>query len=179
MQANLKNARTDAGMTQGDIASGVGVTIQAVYLWEQGRSTVARKHWKKLAALLKITADELERVLVQTLLDACIATADPRPLTNAKTSRQYRQELLADALLRFHAVHPSAPTSPPTAPVQDETAELRREVQILQLQNRILELEKENAELRREVERLRRPAPSTLSELTATPRHNPEPEVKK
>lgn len=172
MQANLKNARTDAGMTQGDIASGVGVTIQAVYLWEQGRSTVARKHWKKLASLLKITADELERVLVQTLLDACIATADPRPLTNAKTSRQYRQELLADALLRFHAVHPAAP-------VQDETAELRREVQILQLQNRILELEKENAELRREVERLRRPAPSTLSELTATPRHNPEPEVKK
>lgn len=177
MQANLKNARTDAGMTQGDIASGVGVTIQAVYLWEQGRSTVARKHWKKLASLLKITADELERVLVQTLLDACIATADPRPLTNAKTSRQYRQELIADALLRFHAVHPAAPTTP--APVQDETAELRREVQILQLQNRILELEKENAELRREVERLRRPAPSTLSELTATPRHNHEPEVKK
>lgn len=177
MQANLKNARTDAGMTQGDIASGVGVTIQAVYLWEQGRSTVARKHWKKLAALLKITADELERVLVQTLLDACIATADPRPLANAKTSRQYRQELIADALLRFHAVHPAAPTMP--EPVQDETAELRREVQILQLQNRILELEKENAELRREVERLRRPAPSSLSGLTDTPRHNPEPEVKK
>lgn len=177
MQANLKNARTDAGMTQGDIASGVGVTIQAVYLWEQGRSTVARKHWKKLAALLKITADELERVLVQTLLDACIATADPRPLANAKTSRQYRQELIADALLRFHAVHPAAPTT--HAPVQDENTELRREVERLQLEKRILELEKENAELRREVERLRRPAPSSLSGLTDTPRHNPEPEVKK
>lgn len=172
MTSNLKKVRSDAGVTQAHIAKETGVTYQMVYQWEKGLAPVARKHWKKLASLLKITADELERVLVQTLLDACIATADPRPLANAKTSRQYRQELLADALLRFHAVHPAAP-------VQDETAELRREVQILQLQNRILELEKENAELRREVERLRRPAPSTLSELTATPRHNPEPEVKK
>lgn len=174
---NLKAIRKETGIKQKDIAELLGISKQTFNKWEMGRVPVARKHWKKLAALLKITADELERVLVQTLLDACIATADPRPLANAKTSRQYRQELLADALLRFHAVHPAAPITP--APVQDETAELRREVQILQLQNRILELEKENAELRREVERLRRPAPSTLSELTATPRHNPEPEVKK
>ena len=177
MTSNLKKVRSDAGVTQAHIAKETGVTYQMVYQWEKGLAPVARKHWKKLAALLKITADELERVLVQTLLDACIATADPRPLANAKTSRQYRQELIADALLRFHAAHPAEPTTP--APVQDETAELRREVQILQLQNRILELEKENAELRREVERLRRPAPSTLSELTDTPKYNPEPEVVK
>ena len=169
---NLKAIRKETGIKQKDIAELLGISKQTFNKWEMGRVPVARKHWKKLAALLKITDEELERVLVQTLLDACIATADPRPLANAKTSRQYRQELIADALLRFHAVHPAAP-------VQDETAELRREVQILQLQNRILELEKENAELRREVERLRRPAPSSLSGLTDTPRHNPEPEVKK
>ena len=169
---NLKAIRKETGIKQKDIAELLGISKQTFNKWEMGRVPVARKHWKKLAALLKITADELERVLVQTLLDACIATADPRPLANAKTSRQYRQELLADALLRFHAACPSAP-------VQDETAELRREVQILQLQNRILELEKENAELRREVERLRRPAPSSLSGLTDTPKYNHEPEVKK
>ena len=178
MTSNLKKVRSDAGVTQAHIAKETGVTYQMVYQWEKGLAPVARKHWKKLAALLKITADELERVLVQTLLDACIATADPRPLANAKTSRQYRQELVADALLRFHAVHPAAPTSTPPAPVQDENAELRREVQFLQLQNRILELEKENAELRREIERLR-PAPSSLSGLTDTPKYKPEPEVVK
>lgn len=78
MKKNLRQARSDAGITQADIAKKTGVTYQMVYQWEKAFAPVARKHWKALASLLRVSESELEEILVQTLLDSCVAAGDSR-----------------------------------------------------------------------------------------------------
>lgn len=151
MKRNLKQARVDAKKSQHDIAVGLGISVQAVYQWEQGRTGVARKHWKRLASMLCVSEGELEEMLVRTMLDASIATGNPRPLLSAQSSRMYRPELLSDALAQFEG-RARTPLRQ-----QDMTAELKARVEVLELQNKLLKLEAENAELRLELER-RRPA---------------------
>ena len=170
MKRNLKQARVDAKKSQHDIAVGLGISVQAVYQWEQGRTGVARKHWKRLASMLCVSESELEEVLVRTMLDASITTGNPRPLLSAQSSRMYRPELLSDALAQFEG---KARTNPPQ---EDTTAELKARVEVLELQNKLLRLEKENAELKRELERRHPAGLSTLSALTI---NHHELEVKK
>lgn len=168
MKKNLRQARSEAGITQVDIAKKTGVTYQMVYQWEKGFAPVARKHWKALASLLRVSESELEEILVQTLLDSCVSAGDSRALLNAQTSRLYRPDLLLSALAEFEAGGGTYPANP--RPAKDQLVDFERERleferAILDRDKRIFELEKQVEELRREVERTRRPAASISSAL--------------
>lgn len=103
MKTNLKIARVDCRLTQADIAKKTGVSVQTVYQWEQGLTAVSKRHWANIAFLFGVTEDKLQEILVQTLLDGCIARHDAKPLLNAQTSRLYRADLLLSALAEFEA----------------------------------------------------------------------------
>ena len=185
MKKNLKTARIDAGITQADIARKANVTYQMVYQWEKGLAPVAKKHWSRLASLLHLSETELESALVETLLDACIAKQDARPLLNAQTSRLYNSELVADALSRFtssprvagdfrsagRACYPVNPRPAESQSVSEREMKLDYERQIFERDKRIFELEKEVAELRRQLD-CSRPAVSISSALNIEPIKN-------
>ena len=170
MKTNLKTARIDAGITQADIARKANVTYQMVYQWEKGLAPVAKKHWPLLASLLHLSETELESALVETLLDACIAKQDARPLLNAQTSRLYNSELVADALSRFggSSRYPVSPRPAESQSVSEREMKLDYERQIFERDKRIFELEKEVAELRRQMD-CNRPAASISSVLNIKP----------
>jgi transcriptional regulator with XRE-family HTH domain len=175
MKKNLRQARSDAGITQAEIAKKTGVTYQMVYQWEKGFAPVARKHWKALASLLRVSESELEEILVQTLLDSCVSAGDSRALLNAQTSRLYRHDLLLSAISEFEGGSGTYPEkhSPAKEPPADfERERLDFERKILERDRRIFELEKQVEELRREVERARRPAASISSALKITELEN-------
>lgn len=161
MKKNLKQARSDAGITQADIAKRMGVTYQMVYQWEKGIAPIARKHWKGLSSLLHVNETELEQILVQTLLDFCIATKDSRALLNAQTSRLYRSELLQDAFQQFNAYRSS-----PQPHSNEQTTELRE--QILKLREENLKLRETIIELRERCATPYRVSASTHSQYTST-----------
>ena len=98
---SLAAARTRANVTQSDAARKMDVSVQTMWKWEKGIAPVARRHWARLASLLRVKEDELEEILVQTLLDACLSNHDSRPLRNAQASRLYRSDLLFAALAEF------------------------------------------------------------------------------
>lgn len=56
---NLKAARAQAGMTQKQIASLLGVVESCYANWEQGRTEPSVSSLRKLCGLLSVTADEL------------------------------------------------------------------------------------------------------------------------
>lgn len=89
MYKNLKTIRHDAGLKQTDISSRLSVSVPTVYKWEKGRAPVARKHWTELAELLRVSVDELEKALVQTLLDSCRERGNTEALKNAASSSRY------------------------------------------------------------------------------------------
>ena len=168
MKKNLKQQRSDAGITQADIAKRLGVTYQMVYQWEKGIAPIARKHWKGLSSLLHVTETELEQILVQTLLDSCIAAKDSRALLNAQTSRLYRSELLQDAFKQFNAYRSSPQTTS-----NEQTTELREQ---------ILKLREENLKLRETIIELRERCATPYQAHASTPSQftsNVESEVKK
>lgn len=101
MQKNFKQARIEAKLTQTNIGKRMGITVQTVNKWERGRCPVARHHWSNLASLFNLSEDEVERILVQTMLDSCIERKDKRPLQNAVVSMLYRADLLQSALAVF------------------------------------------------------------------------------
>ena len=176
MKRNLKKARSDAGITQADIAKKLGVTYQMVYQWEKGFAPIANHHWKALASILHVTEAELEEILVQTLLDACMAKNDLQALLNAQTSRLYRSELIWGALEQFRAhsmqspsVYPENPRAAKEQPVDLEREKLEFERALLERDKRIFELEKQVEELRRELESVPRPAASISSVLSIEP----------
>lgn len=168
MDRNLKSLRKSADLKQTDVASALHVSKQTVNKWEMGRAPVARKHWSVLASMLRVTEYELESVLVETLLAACIEKQDARPLLNAQTSRLYGAELIANALSRFGgaAVYPNNPR-----PAKEQTADIERERldferAIFERDKKIFELEKKLEDLRREVGRMHdRPVTSISSAL--------------
>lgn len=163
MRINMKIARTIAGIKQIQIANELEVSKQTVNKWEMGRAPVAQKHWARLSELFGMSVSELEAALVQTLLDACLASNSPKPLMNAQVSRQYSQELISDALSRYYDARPTGPN-----PTISETERVQFERTILERDKRIFELEKQVEELRRELER-RRPATSLSSALNIEP----------
>ena len=165
MKKNLRQARSDAGITQAEIAKKTGVTYQMVYQWEKGFAPVARKYWKTLASLLHVTEPELEEILVQTLLDSCVSEGDSRALLNAQTSRLYRHDLLLSAISEFECGSGTYPAnqSPAKEPPADfERERLDFERKILERDRRIFELEKQVEELKREIAE-RRAKPTSLS----------------
>lgn len=143
MNRNLKQMRIDSGLTQLDVSKRLGVSIQTIHQWERGRSTISRKHWSKLAALLKVNMDDLEAGFVQTLLDACMEQGNTKALNNAIVSGLYSQNLLQDALTRF-MVYPSKPAQ--TSAFSPKEMELREE---------ILRLREENLKLREQLLEIR------------------------
>lgn len=167
MKTNLKMERVNCRLTQLEVANHLNVSVQSVYLWEQGRQCVSKKHWPRLASLLHLSETELESALVETLLDACIAKQDARPLLNAQTSRLYNSELVADALSRFggSSRYPVSPRPAESQSASEREMKLDYERQIFERDKRIFELEKQVEELRRELER-RRPAASISSALS-------------
>lgn len=56
---NLKAARVQAGMTQKQIASLLGVVESCYANWEQGRTEPSVASLRKLCSFLRVTADEL------------------------------------------------------------------------------------------------------------------------
>jgi len=175
MKTNLISARKACALTQGDIARSLHLAVTTVFKWERGIAPVARKHWKMLASILHVTEEELEEALVQTMLEACMARNDIKPLLNAQTSKLYRTELIWDALEQFRAhsmqapsVYPENPRAAREQPVDFEREKLDFERKLLERDKRIFELEKQVEELRRELER-RRPAPSSSSVLNIEP----------
>ena len=168
MKKNLRQARSDAGINQIDIAKKTGVTYQMVYQWEKGFAPVARKHWKAIASLLRVSESELEEILVQTLLDSCVSAGDSRALLNAQTSRLYRSDLLLDAIAEFEGRTRSTTVGDA---VLIEAQKLEYERALLERDKKIFELEKQVEELRREIER-RRPAVSISSALNIEPIKN-------
>ena len=57
--ANIKNLRQHASMTQVGLAEAMGVSQQAVALWEAGKSAPQAVDIPKLAAVLKCSYDQL------------------------------------------------------------------------------------------------------------------------
>lgn len=167
MKTNLKIARVNCGMTQGDIAKRLGITTQTVYQWEQGKTNVSKQHWPRLASLLHLSESELESVLVETLLDACIAKQDARPLLNAQTSRLYNAELIADALARFggSARYPAATTHSAQLKLNEPGADYASREKILELERAVFERDKKIFELEKEIEHLRKELASISSAL--------------
>lgn len=170
MKTNLKSARVNCRLTQADIAGKLGISVQSVYLWEQGRTCVAKKHWPRLASLLHLSESELESALVETLLDACIAKQDARSLLNAQTSRLYDSELIADALARFGGAsrYPSNPRPAEPQSILEREKKLEYEREIFERDKKIFELEQQVAALQKELERAR-PAESISSTLNIEP----------
>jgi transcriptional regulator with XRE-family HTH domain len=167
---SLAAARTRANVTQSDAARKMNVSVQTMWKWEKGIAPVARRHWARLASLLRVKEDELEEILVQTLLDACLSNHDSRPLRNAQASRLYRSDLLFAALAEFeNAAAPyQYPQNPKPASEESTVSELERvrfERELLERDRRIFELEKQVDELKRELEQARRPAASLSSVL--------------
>lgn len=162
MKTNMKIARIVAGVKQVDIARGLGVSKQTVNKWEMGRAPVARKHWSELASLLQMSESELEKALVQTLLDACLTMSDAKPLLNAQSSRQYDADAIANALASFYAGSElkQAYTS------NEQTTELRE--QILKLREENLKLRETIIELRERCATPYRVSASTPSQYTST-----------
>ena len=154
MRTNMKIARTVAGIKQIQIACELNVSKQTVNKWEMGRAPVARKHWTRLAALFNLSERELEAALVQTLLDACIASNTSKPLLNAQVSRQYSSELIEEALARFVETtrYPSNPRPAEPQSILEREKKLEYEREIFERDKKIFELEKEVAELRRQLE---------------------------
>lgn len=58
---DLKLARDRAGLTQEDIAESLGVSRQAVSMWETGKKSPSSRNLKKLADLLNVSVDSLLR----------------------------------------------------------------------------------------------------------------------
>lgn len=158
MKTNLKMERVNCRLTQLEVANHLNVSVQSVYLWEQGRQCVSKKHWPRLASLLHLSESELESALVETLLDACIAKQDARPLLNAQTSRLYNSELIADALSRFTSTpscYFSNPHTKSVTSVTEREMKLDFERQIFERDKKIFELEQRIAALEKELERAR------------------------
>ena len=164
MRINMKIARTIAGIKQIQIANELEVSKQTVNKWEMGRAPVAQKHWTRLSELLGMSVSELEAALVQTLLDACLASNSPKPLMNAQVSRQYSQELISEALSRYYDARPTE-----SVPALSEMETVKYERALLERDKRIFELEKQVEELRRELESVRRPHASISSALNIEP----------
>ena len=166
MKTNLKMERVNCRLTQLEVANHLNVSVQSVYLWEQGRQCVSKKHWPRLASLLHLSETELESALVETLLDACIAKQDARPLLNAQTSRLYNSELIADALSRFggSSRYPVSPRPAESSSVVEREMRLEYERKIFERDKKIFELEQKIAALEKELERAR-PAASLSSVL--------------
>ena len=138
MENNLKQLRTRMKLTQSDVAKQLHVSKQTIYKWEQGLAPVAAVHFEVLKRILKVNADELERALIQTLLDAACEEGTDRVLLNARASRRYSVPLLNAALNRFHAG--SAPSTQ-AAPLELREEILRLREENLKLRERIFELE--------------------------------------
>ena len=143
MNRNLKQMRVDSGLTQLEICNRIGVSVQTVRQWERGRSSITRKHWPTLAALLHVNVDDLEAGLVQTLLDACMERGNTKALNNAIVSGLYSQKLLQEALTRF-MVYSSKPA--PAQVITKKEIDLREE---------ILRLREENLKLREQLLEIR------------------------
>lgn len=148
MYKNLKTIRHDAGLKQTDISSRLNVSVPTVYKWEKGRAPVARKHWTNLAELLRVSVEELEKALVQTLLDSCRERGNTEALKNAASSGLYRPELLQDAFSRLNVYAPTVPVPVSSSPSLPEKEKLEYEREIVRLRE-------ENVKLREEILRLR------------------------
>lgn len=57
--SSIKKARKTRDMTQEDLAGKLGVSRQAVCMWEQGRRDIKSKMLNKIARTLGITIDEM------------------------------------------------------------------------------------------------------------------------
>jgi transcriptional regulator with XRE-family HTH domain len=142
MENNLKQLRTRMKLTQSDVAKQLHVSKQTIYKWEQGLAPVAAVHFEVLKRILKVNADELERALVQTLLDAAFVQGNDQQLMNAVAARRYDSALLNAALHAFHASAHSIDAAP-VIDLREENLKLREEN--LKLRERIFELEKQLA----------------------------------
>ena len=166
MKTNLKTARKACALTQGDIARSLHVSVQTVFKWEDGRAPVARRHWEKLASVLHVNAADMEKVLVQTLLDGCIARNNIQALINAEISRLYSATLIYDALNKF-----SIATNTRQAEHNQTLCDMEKldyERAIFERDKKIFELDQRIAELEKELERARPATPlsSVLKHIT-------------
>ena len=138
MENNLKQLRTRMKLTQSDVAKRLHVSKQTIYKWEQGLAPVAAVHFEVLKRILKVNADELERALVQTLLDAAFVQGNDQQLMNAVAARRYDSALLNAALHAFRTSARSIDVAP-VIDLREENLKLREEN--LKLRERIFELE--------------------------------------
>ena len=138
MENNLKQLRIRVKLTQQDVAAALKVSKQTVFKWEQGKAQVPQVHFEVLKNLLHVTADELERALIQTLFDAACEAGSDRVLLNARAGRRYSVPLLNAALNRFHA---GSAHSAQAAPLELREEILRLREENLKLRERIFELE--------------------------------------
>lgn len=165
MQKNFKQARIEAKLTQTNIGKRMGITVQTVNKWERGRCPVARHHWSNLASLFNLSEDEVERILVQTMLDSCIERKDKRPLQNAVVSMLYRADLLQSALAVFdRTVVTDSPRQIPADFVSKSEYLEMKEKYLNELELR-MRLENELKQLREQIARTPR-RPSSSSEST-------------
>jgi transcriptional regulator with XRE-family HTH domain len=159
MKLNLKSARKSAGIKQTELADALKTSKQTVNKWEMGRAPVAKKHWTAHASLLNVSENELEQILVQTLLDGCLERGESRMLINAQTSRLYRPELLRDAFRKFN-MYTQTPLLQPQPTSNEQTTELREQ---------ILKLREENLKLRETIIELRERCATPYQAHASTP----------
>lgn len=55
----IRELRTEAGMTQRDVASALNVTTATVYLWEQQQVEPRATQVRELAKLFKVAMDDI------------------------------------------------------------------------------------------------------------------------
>ena len=165
MYRNFKTARSDAGITQADIAQKTGVTYQMVYQWEKGYAPIAKKHWSAIASLFHVSETELEEILIQTITDGCIEQGDMKMIFNAQKSRLYRSDLIFYAFNECRLADERKRNTPEH--ISDVTFRYERE--LLERDRRILELERQVEALKKELERTRPAEPlSSVLNLNKT-----------
>jgi transcriptional regulator with XRE-family HTH domain len=59
LSKNIRELRTECGLTQAELARKIGVTQGAVYFWEKGINEPTAGYLIKMATLFEISVDEL------------------------------------------------------------------------------------------------------------------------
>jgi len=59
MLTKLKRKRLETGMKAWEVAGKIGISQNYLYIWENGRAPVPKKHLKKLAALYGCKVEDL------------------------------------------------------------------------------------------------------------------------
>ncbi|MBQ9734675.1 MAG: helix-turn-helix transcriptional regulator [Clostridia bacterium] len=99
LSRNIKELRTENGLTQAQLAESIGVTQGAVYFWEKGVNEPTAGYLIKMAELFGISVDELLSFECQKSGEQSTKVAEMNRYFSKLTVSQ--QEILIDTAKEF------------------------------------------------------------------------------